>query len=236
MENRKDYEKRLGERLEAAYMQEDIGPVMSREEFHRLIQTAEKKKKHRRTMLSLAAACVALCLVCGGFVAGMTMRESASAGKDDETKTVQQGGSVVIGSGVSENDQNVGVSTKTYTNIEDIPEDIRKEIHFLDSDEFELEKVKVMKDSWTFFTTSTYFLDEINSIEITQKIAEEEEKELTVVEKVDRQWTYNGTTIYESKATNGIIYYFMLDNAKYTVSAEKDADIKIEVIVDDLNN
>ena len=46
VENRKDYEKRLGERLEAAYMQEDIGPVMSREEFHRLIQTAEKKKKH----------------------------------------------------------------------------------------------------------------------------------------------------------------------------------------------
>ena len=40
MENRKDYEKLLGERLEDAYMREDFVPVMSREEFHRLIQTA----------------------------------------------------------------------------------------------------------------------------------------------------------------------------------------------------
>ena len=167
MENRKDYEKRLGERLEAAYMQEDIGPAMSREEFHRLIQTAEKKKKHRRTMLSLAAACVALCLVCGGFVAGMTMRESASAGKDDETKTVQQGGSVVIGSGVSENDQNVGVSTKTYTNIEDIPEDIRKEIHFLNSDEFELEKV-VITDSAKLFQSKSFYSASLGEIIIKE--------------------------------------------------------------------
>ena len=144
MESRSDIEKRLGEKLEAAYMLEEIPQGMSREDFHRLIQAAEKKKKRRRNMLSLAVACVALCLVCGGFVAGMTLGESATAGKDDETKTVQQGGSVVIGSGVSENDQNVGMSTKTYTNIEDIPEDIRKEIHFLDSDEFELEKVVVI--------------------------------------------------------------------------------------------
>ena len=59
-------------------------------------------------------------------MAGMTMRESASAGKDDETKTVQQGDSVVIGSGINEKNQNVGVSIKTYTDIEDIPEDVRK--------------------------------------------------------------------------------------------------------------
>ena len=96
--------------------------------------------------MSFAVVCVALCLVWGGFMAGMTMRESASAGRDDESKTMQQGDSVVIGSGVSEDDENVGVSTKTYTNIDDIPEDIRNEICFLDSDEFELEKVKVVKN------------------------------------------------------------------------------------------
>ena len=48
MENRSDYEKRLGEKLEAAYMLEDNGPGMSREEFHRLIMAAEKKKRRRR--------------------------------------------------------------------------------------------------------------------------------------------------------------------------------------------
>ena len=212
MENRKDYEKRLGERLEAAYMQEDIGPVMSREEFHRLIQTAEKKKKHRRTMLSLAAACVALCLVCEGFVAGMTMRESASAGKDDETKTVQQGSSVVIGSGVSENDQNVGVSTKTYTNIEDIPEDIRKEIHFLDSDEFELEKVKVTKGKNALWAVLYYYSDK-EQIVISEENGNMEEQKTTVLYNKEDKWECEDGIIYQ-ETCNGKTSYSIIKSGK----------------------
>lgn len=220
MENRKDYEKRLGERLEAAYMQEDIGPVMSREEFHRLIQAAEKKKKHRRTMLSLAAACVALCLVCGGFVAGMTMRESASAGKDDETKTVQQGGSVVIGSGVSQNDQNVGVSTKTYTNIEDIPEDIRKEIHFLDSDEFELEKVKVVEDR-IIKTLYLYYGNKVNEKVVIKERVNNSDSYPTMVLK-DNQIMHNikDVCIYERIDGDDHIYMFELDGILFEILLE----------------
>lgn len=230
MENRKDYEKRLGERLEAAYMQEDIGPVMSREEFHRLIQTAEKKKKHRRTMLSLAAACVALCLVCGGFVAGMTMRESASAGKDDETKTVQQGGSVVIGSGVSENDQNVGVSTKTYTNIEDIPEDIRKEIHFLDSDEFELEKVKVVDGQSKIF--SLYYRSNDGYVfELCQEERGKVSKEAVIF--ANENTIYNGLDVYKKKYGKGNLYLWFYNGEFYSVYIEEQT-IKIEAIIDSL--
>ena len=232
MENRKDYEKRLGERLEAAYMQEDIGPVMSREEFHRLIQTAEKKKKHRRTMLSLAAACVALCLVCGGFVAGMTMRESASAGKDDETKTVQQGGSVVIGSGVSENDQNVGVSTKTYTNIEDIPEDIRKEIHFLNSDEFELEKV-VITDSAKLFQSKSFYSASLGEI-----IIKENYKKVEGVSAMlyDCEMEYKGRKLYRKiyNENEELVYFFFEGEEVITISFP--ANIKMEAVLDDLLN
>lgn len=234
MKNRKDYEKRLGERLEAAYMQEDIGPVMSREEFHRLIQTAEKKKKHRRTMLSLAAACVALCLVCGGFVAGMTMRESASAGKDDETKTVQQGGSVVIGSGVSGNDQNVGVSTKTYTNIEDIPEDIRKEIHFLDSDEFELEKVKVVergeiKDAVLYYSTQE------NQFMIKESIVGSMPLKKTVFSSSEEALVLQNTPIYISQNEEGETYMFEWENTVFGIICNESIDEKrIEVIIYDL--
>lgn len=236
MENRSDYEKRMGEKLEAAYMLEDIEPVMSREEFHRLIKAAEKKKKRRKTLLGLVAASVALCLVCSGFVVGMTMGESASAGKDDETKTVQQGDSVIIGSGVSENDRNVGVTTKTYTDIEDIPEDIREEICFLSSDEFELEKVKVVEDSHVIFAASNYFVNGRNNIEITQKKIQAEESATTIIEQVERQWEYEGTTIYERKASNGILYFFVLDRIEYTVSTEKNAEIKIETIIDGLKH
>ena len=234
MENRKDYEKRLGERLEAAYMQEDIGPVMSREEFHRLIQTAEKKKKHRRTMLSLAAACVALCLVCGGFVAGMTMRESASAGKDDETKTVQQGSSVVIGSGVSENDQNVGVSTKTYTNIEDIPEDIRKEIHFLDSDEFELEKVKVVNDT-KYKTFNLIYLDENdNSITINEEVSSAHKSIESIIRDFDEEYEYKDLIIYKRKENGSLWYTFQNKQTIYTIIIEMKMENKIEAILNGL--
>lgn len=237
MENRKDYEKRLGERLEAAYMQEDIGPVISREEFHRLIQTAEKKKKHRRTMLSLAAACVALCLVCGGFVAGMTMRESASAGKDDETKTVQQGGSVVIGSGVSQNDQNVGVSTKTYTNIEDIPEDIRKEIHFLDSDEFELEKVKVEKGSCIQIITSQYFCEKEIIISIKEEKLYGGEKLVTISKMSDKIMQYMDIDIYEESFDKDDVLSFCYDGALIKVLLpSKMEKIKKEAIIKGLIN
>lgn len=37
MKEKEDYAARLGARLEAAYMLEYVGPVMSREEFHQLI-------------------------------------------------------------------------------------------------------------------------------------------------------------------------------------------------------
>lgn len=230
MENRSDIEKRLGERLEAAYMQEDIGPVMSREEFHRLIQTAEKKKKHRRTMLSLAAACVALCLVCGGFVAGMTMRESASAGKNDETKTVQQGGSMVIGSGVSETDQNVGVSTKTYTNIEDIPEDIRKEIHFLDSDEFELEKVKVTKSAGVRTFELLYGYTNTR-IYISEEKVSGNKSAGSVISDYNEQIRYNDTTVYKKTAQENTWYTFDDEQLVYTIIIPVKEKEKIEAVL-----
>lgn len=234
MENRSDIEKRLGEKLEAAYMLEEIPQGMSREDFHRLIQAAEKKKKRRRNMLSLAAACVALCLVCGGFVAGMTLGESATAGNDGEKKTVQQGDSVVIGSGVGENDENVGVSTKTYTSIEDIPEDIRKEIHFLDSDEFELEKVKVVergeiKDAVLYYSTQE------NQFMIKESIVGSMPLKKTVFSSSEEALVLQNTPIYISQNEEGETYMFEWENTVFGIICNESIDEKrIEVIIYDL--
>ena len=235
MENRSDYEKRLGEKLEAAYMLEDIGPGMSCEEFHRLIMAAEKKKKRRRSLLGLAAACVALCLVCGGFMAGMTMRGSASAGKDDETKTVQQGDSVVIGSGINEKNQNVGVSIKTYTDIEDIPEDVRKEIHFLDSDEFELEKVKVISGQKKEIVTAYYIEKNGDQLVVrTSQKTSTSEKEL-VVENGKSIATYKNIEIFEKENDENFMYFFNTSRLQVTINSLKKLKIeKIEAIVDGL--
>ena len=233
MENRSDYEKSLGEKLEAAYMLEEVDSVMSREEFHRLIRAAERKKKRRKTVLSVAAASVALCLVCGGFVVGMTMGESAGADKDHETKTVQQGDSVVIGSGVSDTDRNVGVTTKIYTKIEDIPEDVRKEIRFLSSDEFELEKVKVTSKEGIRIFYMLYKGERQEKIEITeQKITKE--NSLILLDKKERRWDYKGVTIYDKLDTKGRWIYFKIDSLEYSIFTTASEDIKLEAILEGL--
>ena len=234
MENRSDIEKRLGEKLEAAYMLEETPQGMSREDFHRLIQAAEKKKKRRRNMLSLAAACVALCLVCGGFVAGMTLGESATAGKDGEKKTVQQGDSVVIGSGVSEDDQNVGVSTKTYTDIEDIPEDLREQIHFLDNDEFELEKLKVVVGDRNKVASMQYVNRKGETIEITEKVLLDGSNDRMVMNDISDIKQYKGKDIYIKNENIKEWYYFRNQNIEFAISLNKEQQINIEVILNDL--
>lgn len=232
MEKNKDYEKRLGRRLREAYMNDYKGPAMSREDFHRLIETAEKKKKRKKAMIGLAAACVALCLVCGGFVAGISMRESASAGKDDETKTVQQGGSVVIGSGVSENDQNVGVSVKTYTNIEDMPEDLREQIHFLDSEEFELEKVKVTRKE-SVINCDLYYNDQNDHrIEITEVICKNDKSKTSVILEGIENHMIEGIDVYKKIADEGNVYIFEQNNIMVYVISEDEK--RIEAILNGL--
>lgn len=234
MENRKDYEKLLGERLEDAYMREDFVPVMSREEFHRLIQTAEKKKRARRALMSFAVVCVALCLVWGGFMAGMTMRESASAGRDDESRTMQQGDSVVIGSGVSEDDENVGVSTKTYTNIDDIPEDIRNEICFLDSDEFELEKVKVVKNKAIIDIVLYYFRQEV-AFAIKESVINSKQVEEIIASSLDESTMYQGIPVYINKNEEGVIYMFTCNGTVFSIMCDKPLNKKnIEAIINGL--
>lgn len=230
--NSNDYEKRFGMKLKDAYMKETVGELMSRDEFHRLIKKAERVTKKRRVLTGVAAAGVALCLIFGGFVAGMSMRESASAGKDDETKTLQQGNGVVIGSGISENDQNVGVSTKTYTNIEDIPEDIRKEIHFLDSDEFELEKVKIIHRNRN---NTLFILYYRNTGDKTVKITEERENsgDKGIVVFAGEEQTYRDLKMFKEVCDEGISYSFVYKELFMNVLLY-DKGQKIEAIIDDL--
>lgn len=48
LKEKEDYAARLGARLEAAYMLEYVGPVMSREKFHQLIMWAELLKREQK--------------------------------------------------------------------------------------------------------------------------------------------------------------------------------------------
>ena len=232
MEKNKDYEKRLGRRLREAYLKDYKGPVMSRDEFHRLIEAVGKKKKHNRTLIGLAAACVAICLVCGGFMTAISMRESASAGKDDETKTVQQGGSVVIGSGAGVKDQNVGISTRTYTGIEYIPEDLRNQIQFMNSEEFELEKVKVY-DNDGRLCVLYYRTEDGDIIKLSQEKETSADKNIMIL--AEKYKEYQGIELYRKEADEGEMYYFILKKRFCSVLLPG-KEIKIEAIIDGLLN
>lgn len=167
-------------------------------------------------------------------MAGMTMRESASAGRDDESRTMQQGDSVVIGSGVSEDDENVGVSTKTYTNIDDIPEDIRNEICFLDSDEFELEKVKVVKNKAIIDIVLYYFRQEV-AFAIKESVINSKQVEEIIASSLDESTMYQGIPVYINKNEEGVIYMFTCNGTVFSIMCDKPLNKKnIEAIINGL--
>ena len=231
-----DFEKRFGMKLKDAYMKENVGTLMSRDEFHRLINKAENRKKKRRVLTGAAAAGVALCLIFGGFVAGMSMRESASAGRDDYTKTVQQGNGVVIGSGGRENEENVGVSTKTYTRMEDIPEYIREQIRFLDSDEFELQKVKVTfgKESKVI---DVQYGDGEEEIQISQKAYENRSEIYSVLPNKEKYAEKNGCEIFYERCDDGDVFCIVNDNVLcYVFFSKGIEEQKEKAVIDDLIN
>lgn len=221
MKNRSDYEKRLGEKLEAAYMLEDNGPGMSREEFHRLIMAAEKKKKRRRSLLGLAAACVALCLVCGGFMAGMTMRESASAGKDDETKTVQQG-------------DNAGAFVKTFIKVEDLPEKIKESIYIVDIEGYGISKIKIRSDGQSTDINTYYSNNCGQGFRISEKNGNKA-NDVFVISNEAESFQYKGVTVYKEKYSEEIGYFALINNRGVSIYIPIENDeIKIEALLDGL--
>lgn len=66
--NEKDYRKRIGKKLEEAYLSQPMGETPSKETFAKWIEIAEQKRaerrRHRRKLVSCAAALV-MCVVLG---------------------------------------------------------------------------------------------------------------------------------------------------------------------------
>ena len=134
--------KLIGGKLREARMADNSPMTEADAEYYRILaearathaskeNTRKSAKKHAFT--SAAAILLILAVAGGSFILGMQSDVRASADPDDERKVVQQGDNVVIGSGVSEDDENVGVVTKTYYSLEDVPEDIRIKIITLES-------------------------------------------------------------------------------------------------------
>ena len=137
---------------------------------------------------------------------------------------------MIIGSGVSEDDQNVGVSTKTYTDIKDIPEDLREQIHFLDSDEFELEKVKVMEGTQVDVISLFYKDVDGCTIKVNEQLFDDKQK-ISIIKEFDIAGNYEGTTIYERQDKSEIYYTFFDEEIVYNITLTEESKNKIEAII-----
>ncbi len=109
--NEKDYRKRIGKKLEDAYLSQPMGETPSKETFAKWIEIAEQKRaerrRHRRKLVSCAAALV-MCVVLG--VACIFDPPQVAAG----------------GKGGSKIEANLETSD-VYKSYEELPEEVKDE-------------------------------------------------------------------------------------------------------------
>lgn len=235
--------KLIGEKLREARMADNSPMTEEDAEYYRILAEARanhaakensRKSAQRHVFTSAAAILLILAVAGGSFILGMQSDVRASADPDDERKVVQQGDNIVIGSGVSGDDENVGVVTKTYYSLEDVPEDIRKEIPTLN--EFDVKKIKVNKSQRSLFLDLTYndanFTD--SEILISKDIICNESKvEVFIYEQ--EKFQYKEIDVYKSHDGKGATYYFKNKNVIYNIYDYEEAiGNKIEDIIDDL--
>jgi len=160
----------------------------------------------------------------------------ASADPDDERKVVQQGDNVVIGSGVSEDDENVGVVTKTYKSINAVPDNVKEEIQVIDLNSLHFVEMKVYSTMKTGFAADTEYKSGYNQkIVISQNYVDESNVDLVLMLNYNKGRSYKEYIIYEEELNNGHSYSFIVNDLLYNIfMSNSEKEIKIEDIIDAL--
>jgi len=236
--------KLIGEKLRKARMADNSPMTEEDAEYYRILAEARAThaakenscKSAKRHVLTSAAAILLILAVAGGsFILGMQSDVRASADPDDERKVVQQGDNIVIGSGVSEDDENVGVVTKTYYSLEDVPEDVKFAIPNIEHPNCDFRKVKITY-SQNLFRISTYYKDKAgNEVEVSKEWCFKEGQDKTIILNVEDKLQHEKQKIYLQQDSKGYIYMLELENCETLIFISKGSEIKIEDILDDLH-
>ena len=200
--------KLIGEKLREARMADNSPMTEADAEYYRILaearathaskeNTRKSAKKHAFT--SAAAILLILAVAGGSFILGMQSDVRASADPDDERKVVQQGDNIVIGNGVSEDDEHVGVVTVEYNDITDIPSNIIENNTILNVDGYEFSKM-IVKTGINISSIETYYMSATTSdMVILSKTTGVEKTNLVGAVEENDSFLYNGVTIYTKK-------------------------------------
>ena len=122
-----NYRKILSEKFKAAN-QLETGPLTEEdEEYLRILAEARanhakikaaRQEARKRLAARAAAVLIVAALISSSYLLGMKSDTKANADNDDEVKVVQQGDNIIIGPGVREDDENVGVVKVVYYDID----------------------------------------------------------------------------------------------------------------------
>lgn len=233
--------KLIGEKLREARMADNSPMTEADAEYYRILaearathaskeNTRKSAKKHAFT--SAAAILLILAVAGGSFILGMQSDVRASADPDDERKVVQQGDNIVIGNGVSEDDEHVGVVTVEYNDITDIPSNIIENNTILNVDGYEFSKM-IVKTGINISSIETYYMSATTSdMVILSKTTGVEKTNLVGAVEENDSFLYNGVTIYTKKHNELKEYTYMCENDKISIFVL--GDMKIEAILKDL--
>ena len=242
---RKDnYRKILSEKFRAANQLETDHLTEEDEEY--LLILAEARANHarikadrqaarKRLAARVAAVLMVAALVSSSYLLGMKSDSKASADPDDEVNVVQQGDNIIIGPGVSEEDENVGVKVRNYFNVNDIPAEIKEQIIDARKMGYKIQRVKVVENEDGDIARVTTYLEDEELIAIVQNQGTYKLNTQFAINELEDEWTYNGHVIRKGAYDNGNIYHFIIDDVEIAIIVRNEWDkIKIEVLLNDL--
>lgn len=183
------YRKRIGEKLEEAYLSIPMGDPPSEETIKKWIEIADKRRarkaRRKRILLSSAAAvvlCVGLCATC------ILQTPEAVAGNS---------GGVKVETGIESRD--------TYKSNNDVPQNIQK-LFFMFPENFEgfvIEDITITQASNVKKMEVTYFNEEKSEIYIEQTKVNEDEFLANVLSEDTIKETWNGEEVYINSYMTG---------------------------------
>lgn len=236
--------KLIGEKLRQARMADDSPMTEEDAEYYRILAEARanhaarenSRKSAKRHVFTSAAVILLILAVAGGsFILGMQSDVRASADPDDERKVVQQGDNVVIGNGVSEDDENVGVEIERYKTIEEVPLDVASKISLLNCKEVMVQEINIRKSKGSLLVETIYEYKNNENVFVRQQTINKRTPMKIVLPQKEKEYKYNGITIFEEECKGGKEYSFIYEEFLYDVFIAEEAwMIKIEDILDGL--
>lgn len=237
-----NYRTILSEKFKAANQLETGTLTEEDEEYLRILAEARanhakikaaRQEARKHLAARVAAVLIIAALVSSSYLLGMKSDTKASADNDDEVKVVQQGDNIIIGPGVREDDENVGVVTKTYYRLEDVPEEVIEEIYVLNNTSFQIKKIELFENTDT--ENITLYYEDIDGNSLIIRKQQSNQKQTIVLHDLAQEREINGQTVYESSTGGMKTYLLNIDSVVYRISmTESTGTNKNEALIYDL--